>query len=79
MLNEATLQYVMAAVLNVAPSAIEPQSSMDTIKAWDSLRHMHLILAIEQEFKVMIPDEDAANITSYLLIKLVLLDLLKNC
>ncbi|MDB5407848.1 MAG: acyl carrier protein [Rhodospirillales bacterium] len=78
MLNEATLQQVMGAVLNVPPSAIEPNSSMDTIKAWDSLRHMHLVLALEEEFEVAIPDEEAANITSYALIKLVLQDLLKS-
>jgi acyl carrier protein len=78
MLNEAMLQQVMGAVLNVPPATIEQSSSMDTIKAWDSLRHMHLVLALEEEFKVSIPDEEAANITSYALIKLVLQDLLKN-
>ncbi len=78
MLNEATLRQVMSAVLNVAPSAIEQNSSMDTIGTWDSLRHLHLILAIEDEFKVSIPDDEAGNITSYALIKLVLQDLLKD-
>jgi acyl carrier protein len=33
------------------------------------------VLALEEEFKVTIPDEDAGNITSYKLIKLVLNDL----
>lgn len=78
MLNEGTLQQVMATLLNVDIAAIGPDASMDTIASWDSLRHMNLVLALEEEFKVSIPDEDAGNITSYKLIKHVLEDLLKG-
>ena len=77
MLNENTLKQVMATLLTVDVSAIDEDASMDTIPTWDSLRHMNLVLALEEEFKVSIPDEDAGNITSYKLIKLVLEDLLK--
>ena len=77
MLNENTLKQVMATLLNVDDASIGPDASMDTIASWDSLRHMNLVLALEEEFKVAIPDEDAGNITSYKLIKLVLEDLLK--
>ena len=77
MLNENTLKQVMATLLNVDIIAIDAEASMDTILTWDSLRHMNLVLALEEEFKVTIPDEDAGNITSYKLIKLVLEDLLK--
>jgi acyl carrier protein len=76
MLNEDTLKQVMATLLTVDVSAIDQDASMDTIPTWDSLRHMNLVLALEEEFKVSIPDEDAGNITSYKLIKLVLEDLL---
>lgn len=68
----------MATLLRVPVESIGEDTSMDTVKGWDSLRHMNLVLAIEEEFKVSIPDEDAANITSYPLIKLVLQDLLKD-
>jgi acyl carrier protein len=78
MLNEDALKRVIGAVLNVDVATVGPESSSDTIEAWDSLRHMHLVLALEEEFKVSIPDEEAANITSYPLIKLVLLDLLNG-
>ena len=65
----------MATMLNVDYSTINEDSSMDNVPSWDSLRHMNLVLALEEEFKVTIPDEDAGNITSYKLIKLVLNDL----
>ena len=76
MLNENTLKQVMATLLTVDVSAIGEDASMDTIPTWDSLRHMNLVLALEEEFKVAIPDEDAGNITSYKLIKLILEELL---
>jgi acyl carrier protein len=75
MLNEDAMKQVMATMLNVDASTINEDSSMDNVPSWDSLRHMNLVLALEEEFKVTIPDEDAGNITSYKLIKLVLNDL----
>lgn len=78
MINEQALRQVMATLLQVPVDSIGEDTSMDTVKGWDSLRHMNLVLALEEEFKVSIPDEDAANITSYSLIKLVLQDLLKD-
>ncbi len=66
----------MAAVLQVPQESIGPDSSMDNIATWDSLRHMNLVLALEEEFGTSIPDEDAANLTSYALIKVVLEELL---
>jgi acyl carrier protein len=66
----------MATVLGVEAESIGPGSDMDTVPGWDSLRHMTLVLALEDEFGVHIPDEDAGSITSYPLIKLVVGDLL---
>ena len=76
MLNENALKQLMATLLEIDTGTIDLDSSMDNIPTWDSLRHMNLVLALEEEFNVSIPDEDAANITSYKLIKLVLDDLL---
>ncbi len=66
----------MAIVLKVDSLTINEDSSMDNIISWDSLGHMNLILALEDEFKITIPDEDAGNISSYKLIKIVLQELL---
>jgi acyl carrier protein len=72
MVDEIALKQVMATVLGVPIGEIGPDASQDTVKSWDSLKHMNLVLALEQAFGVQIPDEDAADITSYALIKLVL-------
>jgi acyl carrier protein len=78
MLNEDSLKQIMATILKIDPELIQPDASMDTLSSWDSLRHINLILALEEEFNVLIPDEEAGKITSYPLIKLVLSDLLKS-
>jgi acyl carrier protein len=75
-LDENALNDVMATVLRVPADSIGPDSSMDTVPGWDSLRHLTLVLALEEEFGVQIPDEEAGSITSYPLIKLVLGELL---
>ncbi|MGE3853029.1 MAG: acyl carrier protein [Planctomycetota bacterium] len=78
MKTEDTLKDVMATVLGIAADSINDDTSMDTVEVWDSIKHMNLVLAIEEEFGVSIPDEDAANITSYPLIRLVLNEQLKG-
>jgi acyl carrier protein len=78
MVNEQALKQVMASVLGMPADAITSTTSMDDVGSWDSIKHMNLVLALEAEFKVSIPDEDAANITSYPLIKLVLDELCKG-
>ncbi|MBB3475875.1 acyl carrier protein [Sphingomonas sp. BK345] len=71
MLDEDKLKQVVADVLAADVASIGPDFSMDTVEQWDSLRHMTLVLAIEDSFGISIPDEEAANITSWPLIRLV--------
>ena len=75
MFDEAHLKSVMATILEVDEGEIGPQTSMDTLEAWDSIKHMDLILAVEEEFGVSVPDEEAADLTSYPLLRLVVRDL----
>lgn len=77
MTNEARLKQVVADVLEVDPETIGPNFSMDTVEQWDSLRHMTLVLAIEDALGITIPDEEAANITSWPLIRIVVDEQLK--
>lgn len=78
MSTEDTLKDVMATVLGITAESINDDTSMDTVDNWDSIKHMNLVLAIEEEFGISIPDEDAANITSYPLIRFVLDEQLKG-
>jgi acyl carrier protein len=61
---ESRLKEVMAAVLEVDESELGDDASVDTISTWDSLHHMNLVLALEDEFGIRFPDEEVANLTS---------------
>jgi acyl carrier protein len=72
MLDHGLVKKVMASVLEVDAATLNEGSSMDNVPGWDSLKQMNLVLALEESFGVSIPDEDAANATSYKLLVIVL-------
>lgn len=51
---------------------INENSSPDTIEAWDSLKHMNLILALEESLNVQFTDEQIVEMLSMELILAVL-------
>ncbi len=63
---------VMSLVFEVPFEKLNEDSSSDTIESWDSLKHLNLILALEEEFNIIIPDVEVGNMMNYNLIKLVL-------
>ena len=42
----------MSAVFGIEASSIDEQASAATIAEWDSVRHLQLMLALEEEFAV---------------------------
>lgn len=51
---------VIASVLRVTPASLNDQSSPDDVPSWDSMRHLQVLLAIEEEFAIQFP-ADAAD------------------
>jgi acyl carrier protein len=76
-MENTKIKQVMSAVLEIPVESIADDASSDNIENWDSLRHLNLILALEEEFGVSIPDEEVGNLVNYKLIELVINDLLK--
>lgn len=70
--QEQKLKEVLSRIFNVSPEMITDEASPDTIENWDSLRHMNLVLALEEEFGVEFTDDQVVEILSYKLIKIVL-------
>ena len=66
------LKNVMSIVFELKKEKFNNDSSPDNIEGWDSLKHMILIGAIEDEFKVQFSDEEMLELLNYKLIKLVL-------
>ena len=70
--QEQKLKDVLATTFNIDVNSIAEDASPDTIDSWDSLRHMNLVLALEEEFDVELTDDQVVEILSYKLIKIVL-------
>lgn len=49
---------IISNILNVPIELIHEESSPDNTENWDSLKHLNLILAIEQEFNVVLTDDE---------------------
>lgn len=58
------LQDIMASTLELAPAAIKPDSTMDDIEEWDSLGHVHIMVALEQAFDLFMEVDDFAELNS---------------
>lgn len=67
---------VMSYVFEVPVSELNEDSSQDTIESWDSVKHLNLIVALEEEFGIEIPIEEVGHLISYKLIRLIVGELL---
>lgn len=56
--------HVVSQVFGVQIDELSEDSSPETIQAWDSLKHMNLVLALEEEFGVRFSDEKIMQMLS---------------
>ena len=55
---ELVLREVMAAVFEISVVDISERTSVDTIDKWDSLKHVSLVVALEEEFELEFHEEE---------------------
>ena len=56
------LSEVMKNVLDI--DSVSDDDSMQTIKSWDSLRHLNLVIALEEHFGISFDPEEIPELTS---------------
>jgi acyl carrier protein len=78
MIDDSKLKKLISNVLDVPIKEINDSSNPDSIKKWDSLSHLNLIMAIEAEFQVELTPEDSMEMLSVKLIRIILEDALKK-
>ena len=66
------LKSVMASVFNIKQREINEKSSTDNIKSWDSLKHINLVCALEDEFKVRFSHKEIGGMINFKIISLIL-------
>jgi acyl carrier protein len=70
---------IAADVFQVPESSLGPASSPDTIATWDSLHHLGLVLALEQEFGIQISPEEIEQLLSIELTAALMEEKLQAC
>jgi acyl carrier protein len=66
---EQRIKNVMASAFTCDISEISENASPDTIEQWDSLKHMNLIVALEEEFGVTFSEDEIVEMLNYKLIR----------
>ena len=65
---ENRIKKIMSNVFNINVDSINNESSPDNIENWDSLKHMNLIIALEEEFEIEFDDEEIVDSMNFALI-----------
>ena len=55
------IRELFATLLQVAPETIEDQTSPANLDRWDSMQHLILVAAFEEEFGIELEPEEAAE------------------
>jgi acyl carrier protein len=58
------VRQMAADIFGVLPERVKPESTPLTIARWDSMRHLTLILAIEEHFNLHLEPEEIEQIKS---------------
>ena len=56
----------MSAVFEIPVKQINDESSPDTVKSWDSLKHINLVISLEEEFEIEFTENEIIEITKIL-------------
>lgn len=55
---------VVAAIFDMNVAEVTDETSYESNKAWDSVGHINLMLALQEEFSIMILPEQSEELTS---------------
>jgi acyl carrier protein len=66
------LTSIMASIFEVDPSVINENTSPDSLETWDSINHMNLIQALEEQFEVNFSDKEVVDMMNFKVVELIL-------
>jgi len=67
---EERIKVIMAVVFEVQREEIYSEFSSETIESWDSLKHMNLVVALEEEFGIIFDDDEIIQMLNFALVVL---------
>ena len=63
---EDKIKQVLADILNLDENSIDETLSQENVDNWDSLNHINICLALEQEFNVTFDVSEIETMTSFI-------------
>ncbi|MFN6535667.1 MAG: acyl carrier protein [Nostoc sp. EkiNYC01] len=60
-----TLTEIFSDVLNISPLEITDKLSPNTLKTWNSMAHMKLVMAIEEAYDIVFTVDDVKSVKSF--------------
>ena len=66
------LRYIIATLFQLKETVVTLETSPDNVQNWDSLQHLNLIIALEQEFGISIAPDEGTELLSVGIIELFL-------
>ena len=66
------IKIIMASVFDIKPENIQENSSPDTVANWDSMKHIDLILSLEEEFNLEFDEKEISEMMSFKNIKKII-------
>ena len=79
MVHAERVMHLVSDICEVPADQIRLNSSPDSIETWDSLRHLNLVLALEEEFGVQFTPEEIEQLLSVELIVILVDEKMKAC
>ena len=62
--HEQKLMGIFSVILDLPINKLSSDSNVENLKEWDSLSHVQLIMAIENEFRISLSPDEALAISS---------------
>jgi acyl carrier protein len=59
------VRQVMGSVFGISASTLGPDASSATIAEWDSVRHLQLMLALEEEFSLQFEMDELVSLRTF--------------
>ena len=66
---EKRVKAVLAAVFDILVQDINEDLSTETLTNWDSLRHMNMVVALEEEFRIRFDEIEIGKMMNYATVK----------
>ena len=69
---ENKIKKILANVLGIDERIIDDKTSPETIENWDSIKHLDIVLALEEEFNVEFEPDEIVELINIKLICLII-------